>query len=180
MRDATTARTVLLVVVTVAAGVAAAAAGAPVALVALATAGVGAALVGSWLSHRRFAGARGLAGAELDRYPVQLPAERVAVGRLVQLRLLPPTRALWAPGVLCASAGEVRFVPARAKHADRSWQGPVRAVEVHGLAGSTSVVRVLDGADPSAAAAQFVVQQPATEVARALDGYLEVTRSARR
>lgn len=168
-----------LLVLTVAAGVVAGIAGAPLALVALATSAIGGALVASRMRERRLEGASALAGEDLQRYPLRLAAERVAVGPTVQPRFLPKTRAVWAPGVLCVDRGDVRFVPSNAKHADRAWHGSAAAVQVLGLAGSSAVVRILQDGGAQPAVAQFVVLQPAPAVTSALGHYVEVTTSAR-
>lgn len=151
---------------TVAGGVAAGAAGAPTALVVLAVTGTGTALVATHLSAARTAGAREV-GGDLSGFPVQLPAERVAVGRLAQVRFLPPTRSVWAPGLLCVRPDDVRFVPAKHSHAERAWWAPVERVSLHSL-GAATVVRV-HGRD---GAAQFVIAQPVDEVRAAIAPYV--------
>lgn len=128
------------------------------------------AIVLSAVAARRFQGAHDAAGEDLDSYPVKLPGERVAVGRLLQMRLLPPTRNVWAPGLLCVRPGEIRFVPSKPKLADRAWRGRARRVEVHSLPTSASVVRV-HGDDGSG---QFVVQVAQAEVEASLRPFVPV------
>lgn len=94
------------------------------------------------MNARRIAGAQNLAVESLDGYPLRLPAERVAVGRLVQFRLLPPTKNFWAPGLLCFRAGQAMFVPSDPKHLARRWKGAVGEAEVHPLPGSVAVLRI--------------------------------------
>ncbi len=135
------------------------AAGAPLGPVIIAASGIGTALILRWRASRSFAGAERQEPGGLDRFPVRLAAERYAVGRLLQVRLFPPTSRVWAPGVLGVSRGEVRFVPSSARHADRSWSARPTSVEVHQLA-RASVVRI-HAPDGSA---QFAIQLPPDDV----------------
>lgn len=144
-------------------------AGVPAGPLVVATSGIGAFLVLRIMSDRRFAGAERQDPGALDGFRVQLSAERYAVGRLMQVRLFPPTSRVWAPGVLAVGSGEVRFMPSSAKRADRAWSGRPTAVEVHKIA-RASVVRVHTAGD----SAQFVVQQPADAVRAQLTPLLPV------
>lgn len=136
--------------------------GLPSAVVTIAAAGVGTTVVVSDIAARRAAGALArVAPADLARYALQVPAERVAVGPRMQLRLLPPTSRIWAPGLFCVDAARrrARFVAAQERHADRDWAGAFERLEVLRVGAgnrTASVVRVHGSADE--AVAQFVVQ----------------------
>jgi len=160
-------QTALLLAGLVAVGVVAGVLGLPQAAVVVFTAGVGGALVVTDANKRRDAGAREAAGSSIDGFPLQVPAERVAVGRSFQFRLLPPSRQVRAPGLLCIRPGEARFVPAKDRHRSRAWAGPVSAAAVEQNR-SCAVVR-LHGAE---GAAQFVVQQPPSDLDDAVAAWL--------
>lgn len=164
-----TLRTVLMLVGIVAVAVVAGIGGVPMVAVIIGASGIGAAMFLRDMNARRVGGAHDIAGDSIADYPLQLPAERVAVGRLVQIRLLPPTRSVWAPGLLCVRPGHARFVPSKAKFAARAWEGSVERAEVHSLPSSVAVVRLHGGAD-----GQFVVQRPSAEVDAALRTYVAV------
>lgn len=150
----------LVVVVGVTAGLL----GLPLGAVVILTSGVGSALFISDMNARRIAGAHEVADESLEGYPVQFPAERVAVGRLVQFRLLPPTKNVWAPGLLCFRAGRAIFAPSAPKHLARGWKGAAAEVEIHPLPGSAAVLRIHGDGGSS----QFVVQRRAGDVEAAL------------
>ena len=165
-------QTALLLVGVIAIGVVAGILGFPSAGVVIFTAGVGTALLVTDANNRREAGARAAAGDTIAGYPLQLPAERVAVGAKFQFRLLPPTRGVWAPGLLCVGPGEARFVPSRESHRTRAWAGPVDRSEVLSLGSNVGIVR-LHGRDGSA---QFVVQRPPANLAEALPAWIAAPR----
>lgn len=145
-------------------------AGLPSWLTALVAGGAASALLVAHQSARREAGARAQAGPDVDRYPVRVPAERVAVGKLIQQRLWGPTAKVWAPGLLCLAPGQARFVPSDERRAERAWWGPVERTEVLRVHGRATAVRV-HGAQ---GAAQFVVQLPIDEVRPAVAQVLPV------
>lgn len=158
---------VAVVVLAAAAG----AAGLPMPVAVLAAAGVGGALVVRHMAASRVEGVEERLPGALGTFEVTLPAERVAVGRLVQMRLLPPTRSVWAPGMLGVTRGAVSFLPSKAKHSDRAWTGQIEKAEVHRLAGPTSAVRV----HGPTGSAQFVVQASADQTRQALAPHLNLT-----
>lgn len=165
-------RTVVLIAqlaVVVAASVVLTVAGLPVVVSVLAAAWIGGALVVRHMNDRRHEGAAVLA-PHIEEFPLRVPVERVAVGRLVQVRLLPPTRGVWAPGVLGVAAGEVAFAPSKAKLADRAWAGAVDRIELMSTGPRASTVRI----HTAAGAAQFVSQMPVGELRSALEPYLMV------
>lgn len=166
-------RTALLVGAVIAAGVVAGALGLPSAGVVVLTSGVGGAILLDDANKRRGARAREAAGTTIEGFPLQVPAERVAVGRSFQFRLLPPTRQLWAPGLLCIGPGEARFVPAKEKHRPRAWAGPVTSSEVE-QSRAVATVR-LHG---PAGSAQFVVQQPPANLKDAVPAWLSAPSGA--
>ena len=122
-------------------------------------------------SLRREEGARRRGGPDVGEYPLTLSAERVAVGPPIQFRLLPRTRAVWAPGLLCIGPGEARFIPSRDTHADRAWAGPVTDARVTN-ARATASVR-LSGPDGEA---QFVLTAPPSNVAEAIPAWIHAPR----
>jgi hypothetical protein len=144
--------------------------GLPQAAVVLFASTIGGGLLVHDANRRRESGARAAAGSSIDGYPLQLPAERYAVGRLLQLRLAPPTRHVWAPGLLCIRPGEARFVPSKDKHRARAWAGPVTSSEVL-TTRSVAVVR-LHGPEGSA---QFAVQAPPPNLEEAVPAWLGTT-----
>lgn len=161
---------IALVVIASALGVA----GLPMILVVLVAAGIGGGLVVHHMGVQRVEGATTLAPGEVERYRITIPTERVAVGRAVQMRLLPPTRSVWAPGVLGIDAGKVAFFPSKARLADRAWTGAIERADVMSVGPRASAVRV-HGPDGSA---QFVSQLPASALRIALEPYVPVTDSA--
>lgn len=165
-------QTALLLVGVIAIGVVAGILGLPSAGVVIFTAGVGTALFASDANTRRVAGAHAAAGGTIDGYPLQLPAERVAVGAKFQFRLLPPTRGVWAPGLLCVGPGEARFVPSRERDRSRAWAGPVDRSEILSMGPNAAVVR-LHGRD---GAAQFVLQRPPANLPEALPAWIAAPR----
>ena len=163
-------RTAAAVVAIVIACSALTAAGVPSLPVILVGAVVIAGVVARRMSARRTSGALGRE-PEVAGYPVCLPCERVAVGAKLQFRLLPPTRAVWAPGLLCFDEGAARFVAAAEKHIGRDWSGDVAEASVEALAGRSSSVHIRS----TSGSAQFVVQQPADAVRAAVTRYVRVT-----
>lgn len=158
----------LAVVVLLATG--AGVAGLPMPVAVLIAAGAGGAVIVRHLATSRAEGVEERLPGALSTFEVALPAERVAVGRLLQVRLFSPTRQVWAPGMLGATRGALSFLPARSGHADRAWSGPVEAVEVHAFRGPASVVR----AHGPAGSAQFVVQASADQTRQALAPFLRL------
>lgn len=161
---------IALLLMAVALGVA----GLPMVVVVLVAAGIGGGLVVRHMGAKRIDGATTLAPGEIERFPQAIPVERVAVGRAVQMRLLPPTRAVWAPGVLGVDRGRVAFFPSKARLVDRGWIGDVEGVELMSVGPRASAVRVhgVDGA------AQFVSQMPVAELRAALEPFVPVAERA--
>lgn len=157
-----------------AAGVVAGVLGLPSVAVVILVATVGAGIAVSDADKRRTAGARRAAGDAIDGFPLQLPAERVAVGARLQFRLLPPTRALWAPGLLCVGPGAAQFVPSKEAHRARAWGGPVTSSELLSNGRTSAVVR-LHGPE---GAAQFVVSHPPPNLAEALPAWIATPRGS--
>ena len=144
----------------VAAGTVLGVVGLPMAPVVIGTAGIGSAVAIADLSSRRVAGAQArVSAAELAVYPLQVPAERVAVGGRFQFRLLPPTSRVWARGLLCIAHDRVRFVGADERRADRDWEGPCDHLEVQHVGFGDRVASVVRVHHPEGQPqAQFVVQ----------------------
>ena len=163
------ARAAVAVAATVVACSALIAAGVPSVPVILVGAVVAAGVVAKTMAARRTTGALGRR-PEVADYPVCLPCERVAVGAKLQFRLLPPTRAVWAPGLLCLDNGTARFVAAAEKHLGRDWSADVVDASVEALTGRSSTVRIRS----TSGSAQFVVQQPADAVRAAMTRYVRV------
>lgn len=157
---------VAVVVLVAAAGVA----GLPMPVAVLIAAGVGGVMVVRHLAASRADGVEERLPGALSTFAVTLPAERVAVGRLLQIRLLSPTRQVWAPGMLGVTRGSLSFLPSKARYADRAWSGPVEVAEVHAFRGAASVVR----AHGPAGSAQFVVQASADQTRQALVPHLNL------
>lgn len=145
-------------------------AGVPMFPVVLAAAAIGGGLVARHMATQRAEGAAALAPGTIDQYAVSMSAERVAVGRAVQVRLLPPTRAVWAPGVLALDDGVVAFVPSKARLSDRAWSGDVERVQLLAVGPRASAVRIY-GPDGSA---QFVTQMPVDQLRSVIEPYLVI------
>ena len=143
--------------------------GVPSVPVVLVGAGVGGGIVARDMSARRSAGATARR-PDVAGYPLCLPCERVAVGAKFQFRLLPPTRAVWAPGMLCIDTGAAKFVPSAERHGSREWSGQVDQADVAALTGRSTSVRLRS----ASSAAQFVVQQPAEAVSASLGRFVRV------
>ena len=87
--------------------------GVPPTPVALTTAGLGVFVVARFMIDRRTSGAVAREPEIGESFALRIPAERVAVGKAMQFRLMPSTRKVWAPGLLCAAPGRLRFVRRR-------------------------------------------------------------------
>ena len=154
-----------LLAVAIVAGIA----GAPQPAVSVVAAMIGAALVVADTSRGRAAGATQRDPLTTATFPVQLPAERIAVDR-IQPRFLPPTSRVYAAGLLCASRGQVRFVPSKDRDADRAFDTSVERVQVsRGIGRSTLVLATGPGGS-----ARFVVTAPVDEVTAHLAPYVAV------
>lgn len=162
-------RTAGLVGVVMSAGWAAMALGLPSPSAILAVSGIGSTIVVREMAARRVAGAESRMG-DTAAWPLRMPAERYAVGRLLQLRLLGPSRDVWSPGLLCVASGEGAVRPLRNQVRDRAWEGPVTRAEVHRFPPRACVVR-LHG---DAGSAQFAVQYAAHEVRPVLARFVDV------
>lgn len=148
-------------------------AGAPVALVVLAASGIGTALLMSDRGKRQVAGAARNTAVDMTRFPLQLPADRMRVGGMFQLKFSASARAVAAGGVLCADRGVARFVPSKAADDAKGWEGTVERAEVIKTPWPVSMVRL----HSPGGSAQFAIQRPAQDVRRILEPYLPVNRA---
>lgn len=163
-------RTAIGIGLVIAVGAAAMGAGAPMALVVLAASGIGTALLMSDRGKRQVAGAERHSAGDMSRFPLQLPAERMRVGGIFQLKFSASARAVAAAGVLCADAGVAKFVPSKPADAFKGWEGPIERAEVIKTPWPVSMVR-LHGPGGSA---QFAIQRAAQDVTRMLQPYLPI------
>lgn len=146
--------------------------GAPMAPVVLAASGIGTTLLMSDRGKRQWALAARNGAMDIGRFPVQLPAERMGVGGLFQMKFSAAGRAVAARGVLCADHGVAQFVPSKPADKAKGWEGSVERVEVIKSPWPVAMVR-LHGTD---GLVQFGIQRPAQDVRRILEPYLPVDR----
>ncbi|HKY14793.1 MAG TPA: hypothetical protein VJM33_07685 [Microthrixaceae bacterium] len=160
---------VLLLVGLFAVGVVLALLGVSGAGVTIAAAWIGAAIVVGFSARRRRAGAVRRDPVATAAYPLQLPAERIHPDR-VQLRFLPPTNKVYAPGLLCVAPGRVRFIPSRDRDDDRGFDSRADRVKLSRGIGRACLILITS----DDRRARFVVNLYRKEVAAHLRAYLPI------